>query len=142
MLASAAPRTVQLASGSTSAGPPAPPTASGRPWSGSPAIRAGASLHTRATPRQSSRPVLTIVATTDSAVCSPSIPGRAADHSQSFSCGACGAWSVAMRRSCRRPAPAQRLGVAPVRSGGLTLSPYRSRGRLVGEQQVVRLPRR
>ena len=49
--------------------------------------------HHPATSRQLNRPGSTMVAraTTDSAVCSPIMPGRALANSQHFSCSACGA---------------------------------------------------
>ena len=91
-LASALPSTAQVASGSTTTRLAGSPTSSGRPWSSRPTMAAGFSLITVATPRQSSRPGATMVATTtDSAVCNPSIPGRATENSQHFSCSACGA---------------------------------------------------
>ena len=63
-----------------------------------------------------------VCTTTDNAVCSPSIPGRAASHSVSLYCAACGAWSVATT-SITPSASAARMALvsAPVRSGGLTL---------------------
>ena len=75
-LASVAPRTVHTPSGSTRVRLAGSPTAIGRPWSASRPICAGRSDSTRATPRQSSSPGSTMVCTsTDSAVCSPSMPG-------------------------------------------------------------------
>ena len=122
-LASPAPRTVHTPSGSTRVRLAGSPTAIGRPWSGSRPICAGRSDSTRATPRQSSRPGSTMVCTsTDSAVCRPSMPGRAAAHSVSLYCAACGAWSVATT-SITPSASAARMALvsSPVRSGGLTL---------------------
>ena len=122
-LASAAPRTVQIPSGSTRQNVAGSPTAIGRPWSASPPIRAGRSAMTRATPRQSSSPVSTQArTTTDSAVCSPSMPGFAAAHSVSLYCAACGAWSVATTSITPSASAARMAAVSsPVRSGGLTL---------------------
>ena len=74
LLASSDPATVQVASGSTTVRFAGSPTSRGLPWSGSPTMRAGFSLITRATSRQLSNPGRTIVSTTtDSAVCSPSM---------------------------------------------------------------------
>ena len=59
---------------------------------GNPTMRAGFSLITRATSRHPRSPGRTIDSTTtDSAVCSPSMPGRAFANSHIFSCSACGA---------------------------------------------------
>ncbi|SIK75455.1 Uncharacterised protein [Mycobacteroides abscessus subsp. abscessus] len=86
LLAKPSPLTVQDASGSTMVRLAGSPTAIGRPWSGRPTICAGRSLITLAISRQVSNPGLTMVCTTtDSAVCNPSIPGRAAANSQHFS---------------------------------------------------------
>ena len=76
-----------------------------------------------ATPRQSSSPVSTIVATTTDSACSrPSIPGRALAHSVSLSSTACGAWSVATASMTPSARPARSAWTsASVRSGGLTL---------------------
>ncbi len=76
-----------------------------------------------ATSRQVSSPVSTMVSTTtDSACSSPSIPGRAADHSHSLSSAACGAWSVATASMVPSASPARSAATSsPVRSGGLTL---------------------
>src|SRR5690606_26721800 len=123
LLAIAAPRTVHTASGSTTANVAGSPTAIGRPWSARPAICAGRSDITRATPRQSSRPGSTMVCTTtESAVSSPSIPGLAVAHSVSLYWAACGAWSVATT-SMTPSASAARIALvsSPVRRGGLTL---------------------
>ena len=61
--------------------------------------------------------------TTESAVCSPNMPGLALSHSVSLSWLACGAWSVATMSmtpsaNARRSAPISDA----VRKGGLTLN--------------------
>ena len=96
-LASSAPATVQVASGSTTVRLAGSPTSSGRPWSGRPTMRAGFSLITRATSRQFSRPGSTMVCDhhrqrrLQTRACRAG-PRRTRTH---FSCSACGAWSVA-----------------------------------------------
>jgi hypothetical protein len=89
----------------------------------SPPIRAGAVDIRSASPRQSSSPVSRIASTaTDSAVSSPSIPGRAAAHSVSLSSSACGAWSVATASIVPSASAARSAATSSaVRSGGLTL---------------------
>ena len=93
-----------------------------RGWHTPDTIAAGASLITLATSRQVSSPGFTIVSTTtESAVCSPSMPGRALANSQHFSCVPCGAWSVATQ-SITPSARACRNATASLasRNGGLT----------------------
>ena len=59
---------------------------------------------------------------TDSAVSSPSIPGRAYAHSHSLSSTACGAWSVATTSIVPSASAARSAATSSaVRSGGLTL---------------------
>ena len=86
--------------------------------------RRGAPTCGRRRPRQSSRPVSTIVSTTTESACSsPSIPGRAAAHSLSLSSTACGAWSVATASIVPSASPARSASTSSsVRSGGLTLN--------------------
>jgi len=63
-----------------------------------------------------------VVTTTGNAVCRPSMPGRAADHSQSLASTACGAWSVATQSSVPSASARRSAAVsADGRSGGLTL---------------------
>ncbi len=111
------------------------------PGRADPTMRAGFSLITRATSRHVSRPGRTIVSTTtDSAVCRPSMPGRALANSHIFSCSACGAWSVATQ-SITPSASAWRSASA---SDGLAQRRVDPVAAVVGgqpavvEQQVVR----
>ena len=63
-----------------------------------------------------------VATTTGSAVCSPSMPGRAAGHSQSLASTACGAWSVATQSTVPSASARRRASVSAAgRSGGLTL---------------------
>src|SRR5690606_21863894 len=118
-LASWVGSTVTRAAGSTRVRLAGAPGAGSWPWSSSPASRAGVRL-IRSAMRFQSGPNTS--STTDRAVCSPSMPGRAAAHSHSLSSTVCGAWSVATAsitpsRTACRSAATSRSG----RSGGLTL---------------------
>ena len=93
-LASAAGSTVHGAAGSTRVRFAGAPGAGSWPCSARPAMRAGVRDIRSAMPSQPSSSS-SVVTTMDSAVSSPSMPGRAYPHSHSLSCTACGAWSVA-----------------------------------------------
>src|SRR5262245_32269849 len=129
LLASAPGSTTHDAAGSTSVNVAGAPGAGSWPWSVSPAMRAGARDMRSAMPSQSSPPAgpslpaRHVIATIDSAVSRPSMPGRAYSHSHSLSSVACGAWSVATTSITPSTSAARSASTsALVRNGGFTFN--------------------